>query len=87
MPQTRFNSLIESIISALLAAPTAMLLHKELLVHTGACVTGSCQDQFVAISWIIFLGHSIIWKFIIRRTLVTYKCENLTSLFKKCLKL
>ena len=66
--QTKTHSLFESIIGSLLAAPTAMLTHKLSLLITGECATtDGCQDPFIFSVWIIFLLHSIMWKWIMRR--------------------
>lgn len=87
MVQTRINSFIESVIGALLAAPTASGLHWFLLELWGNSMTDPhIKATFVTVSWLSFFFHSIVWKFIIRRILVHYNAENLTSLVKKWLK-
>ncbi len=67
MSQSKFHSLFESINAALFAAPTAILLHKAVLMVAGENAINANQDYFVTLSWVLFFTHSVIWKFIIRR--------------------
>jgi hypothetical protein len=67
MSQSKFHSLFESINGALFAAPTAILLHKAVLMIAGENAINTNQDLFVTLSWVLFFTHSVAWKFIIRR--------------------
>ena len=84
LKQTKVNSFIESIIGALLAAPTATGLHWLLLeLWENQMSDPIIKAQFVSLSWVSFFIHSVLWKFVIRRVLVHYNAENLTILIKK----
>lgn len=66
--QTKTHSLFETVMGSLMAAPSALLTHKFALYVTGSCATESgCQDPFIIGVWVIFLLHSIAWKWILRR--------------------
>ena len=67
--QTRSGSFFESLGAALVAAPTAIGLHKLMLFVFGDCVlvNADCNDIFVLIAWIVFFFHSVSWKYVIRR--------------------
>lgn len=69
MSQSKLNSFLESLNAASVAAPTAIGLHKLMLIIFGDCTlaTSSCNDVFVLISWVVFFIHSVTWKYIIRR--------------------
>ena len=78
-PQTRSGSLLESLIAAFCAAPTAILLHKALLVaYGGNLVSNDVQNMFVFLSWISFFLHSVIWNYIWRRTFQKFGIEPKT---------
>lgn len=84
MSQTKVNSFIESVIGALLAAPTAQLLNWIVMSAWGDCFTdGLLKEEYNMFLWVMFFLHSIIWKFVIRRILVSYNAENLTTLIRK----
>jgi len=73
MTQSRIGSFFESIASAVIAAPTAMILHWYMLdIWGNDFETESIKQLFVAISWFSFLIHSIVWKFILRRVFEKY---------------
>lgn len=74
MTQSKLHSFFESLNAASVAAPTAIGLHKLMLIIFGDCTlaTAECNDIFVLISWVVFFIHSIIWKFIIRRIFEKY---------------
>lgn len=65
--QSRLHSLAESFFAALLAGPTAMLLHKVSLIIADEHVLNHNQDPYIVITWIMFFLHSIGWKYLIRR--------------------
>lgn len=72
MSQTKTNSLVESFSGALIAAPTANLLHWLLLQLFDQHVINENQPYFITTSWIIFFFHAVAWKYIIRRTFEKY---------------
>ena len=65
--QSRLHSLMEALNVGLFAAPTAILLHKAVLMIAGENALNENQDFFVTLSWILFFFHSVAWKYIIRR--------------------
>ena len=67
MKQTKLHSLLETTHAAILAAPTAILLHKLILILAGENALNNNQDLFVTLSWVAFFLHGIMWKYIIRR--------------------
>ena len=67
MSQTKKHSLLESIQTAAIAAPTAILIHKATLIIAGNNVLNNNQDLFVILSWVLFFLHGVMWKYIIRR--------------------
>jgi hypothetical protein len=67
MSQTKLHSLLEATHAALLAAPTAILLHKCILILAGENALNNNQDLFVVLSWVMFFLHGVAWKYIIRR--------------------
>ena len=69
MSQSRLHTLFEAVNTAAIAAPTALGLHKLLLILFGECTlaTSDCNDIFVLIAWFVFFIHSFTWKYIIRR--------------------
>lgn len=75
MTQTKFNSFLEACESALIAAPSAIILHKYLLVYAGNNALNGNQNAFVTLSWIIFLFHSIIWRYTVRRLNEKYNID------------
>jgi hypothetical protein len=71
--QSKMNSLSESIEGALISAPTAMLLHKGMLMVAQENALNEYQDYFIMISWVFFLLHSIAWRYLVRRIHAVYK--------------
>jgi len=67
MKQSRLHSFLESLNAAAFAAPTAMLLHKFVLIIAGEHALNENQDLFVVTTWVMFFLHSIAWKYILRR--------------------
>jgi hypothetical protein len=67
MSQTKKHSLLESIQTAAIAAPTAILIHKSVLMIAGDNALNNNQDLFVSLSWVLFFLHGVMWKYIIRR--------------------
>jgi hypothetical protein len=69
MSQSNSLSIQESFNGALIAAPTAIGLHKLALWVAGDCalVSNSCNDLFVTLSWIVFFFHSVGWRYVSRR--------------------
>ena len=67
MSQSKSNSLLESLNAAAFAAPTAMLLHKAVLMLAGDNALNDNQDLFVVLSWFMFFWHSVAWKYALRR--------------------
>lgn len=67
MSQSKKHSLLESIQTAAIAAPTAILIHKATLIIAGDNALNNNQDLFVTLSWVLFFLHGVMWKYIIRR--------------------
>ena len=69
MSQSRLHTLFEAVNTAAIAAPTALGLHKLLLILFGECTlaTSNCNDIFILVAWTAFFIHSFTWKYIIRR--------------------
>ena len=69
MSQSRLHTLFEAVNTAAIAAPTALGLHKLLLILFGECTlaTSDCNDIFILVAWTAFFIHSFTWKYIIRR--------------------
>lgn len=67
MSQSKTHSLFESLNAAAFAAPTAMLLHKAVLILAGDNALNENQDYFVILSWFLFFWHSVMWKYALRR--------------------
>jgi len=67
MKQSRTHSLSESLNTALIAAPTAILLHKFTLIIAGENAININQDYFIIITWVMFMSHGVMWKYITRR--------------------
>ena len=73
MSQSKFGSFFESILAALVAAPSAMILHWYMLELWGNNLGDQhLKQMFVTISWLSFFFHSIVWKFILRRIFDKY---------------
>lgn len=74
--QTRAGSFVESLIAALLAAPTAQVLHWYILSSFGNNLSDpQLKVEFLQISWVSFFIHSIVWKYILRRLFTKYGWE------------
>jgi len=67
MQQTKSKSLLESILGALVAAPTAIILNYVIYGMLDQGIDSSIKAMFAIVSWLVFFLHSVIWKFIIRR--------------------
>jgi len=70
--QGKSDSFWESVEGAVIAAPTAMLLHKGLLMVAEQNALNENQNLFIAVSWIFFLTHSILWRYFVRRINTKY---------------
>ena len=88
MSQTKSQSFAESCSGALVAAPTAIILHIVLLTFAGDFAIGEHTRAFFAtISWVIFLFHSIIWRYITRRIYDMYQIDlNPVHLIRRAIK-
>ena len=74
--QSRGGSLLESLIAALISAPTAITLTWYLFDVFGNNFTDShLKSLYLVISWTIFLTHSFAWKYIWRRIFNRYGIE------------
>lgn len=72
--QSILGSLFESLIAALIAAPSAMALHWYMLdLWSNDMTEPEIKSHFITISWVSFFLHSIIWKFILRRLFERYQ--------------
>ena len=69
MSQSRLHSLVESVNTAAIAAPTAIGLHKLMIILFGDCTlaTSDCNDIFILVAWSVFFIHSFSWKYAMRR--------------------
>ena len=72
MSQTKVNSMTESFSGALVAAPTANFLHWLMLQLFDQHVINENQPYFIAVSWIVFFFHSVLWKYLTRRVFDVY---------------
>jgi len=67
MKQTKSKSLLESILGALIAAPSSIFIQYLLFGSLGAEIDDSIKVHMALIAWVIFLCHSIVWRMVIRR--------------------
>ncbi|MDA7942043.1 MAG: hypothetical protein MPJ06_03655 [Nitrosopumilus sp.] len=67
---SRLHTLSESAAGMLIAAPTAFVLLDVMLYVAGSLgvdVSGDGIAGFAATTWLAFAGHSIVWRYVIRR--------------------
>lgn len=83
MTQSKFGSFFESILGALMAAPSATILHWYMLELWGNDFDNpTLKGMFVSITWVSFFIHSITWKFIFRRIFERYGLEPKTLILR-----
>lgn len=71
--QSRLASLSEAILAALIAAPTALILNNILLDMWSNNLTDvNIKNTYLFISWVLFLIHSMTWKYVLRRLFTKY---------------
>jgi len=65
--QSKLKSFLESILGALIAAPSAIILQYIIFGMLTTTLADSTKAMLSVVAWFIFFIHSVAWKFVIRR--------------------